>query len=83
MHLLFYKSALCPRCAQARKSLYALASTHPEISIEEVDILSAPLRTWRDGIRMIPALKDGERVLSGLFLTRQAIADFLDGRGNG
>ena len=32
---------------------------------------------------MIPALKDGERVLAGLFLTRQAIADFLDGRGNG
>ena len=56
MHLLFYKSALCPRCAQARNTLYALAAAHPEISIEEVDILSAPLRTWRDGIRMIPAL---------------------------
>lgn len=77
MHLVFYKSALCPRCAAAKKSLQALIADNPAINVEEIDILTAPLRTWGDGIRMIPALRHGERVLSGLLLTREAIAAFL------
>lgn len=77
MPLILYKSALCPRCAAAARSLKKLAADDPSLRVEEVDILAAPLRAWRDGIRMIPALKDGDRLLSGLFLGEKAIADFI------
>lgn len=77
MSLVFYKSALCPRCHAARKTLQRLAAADPALSIEEVDILGSPLRAWRDGIRMIPALKDGNRLLSGIFLSESAIRRFL------
>ena len=78
MPLVFYKSALCPRCHAAGRTLSKLAAADPSLSIEEVDILSSPLRAWRDGVRMIPALKDGDRLLSGIFLGEAAIRLFLD-----
>lgn len=77
MPLILYKSALCPRCAAAARALKKLAADDPSLLVEEVDILAAPRRAWRDGIRMIPALKDGNRLLSGLFLSEKAIADFI------
>jgi hypothetical protein len=43
----------------------------------EVDILTAPRQSWNDGIRMIPALKIDERVLSALFMSKTNIADFI------
>jgi hypothetical protein len=45
----------------------------------EIDILTAPQLSWRNGIRMIPALKINERVLSALFLSRKDIAAFIAG----
>lgn len=77
MPLILYKSALCPRCAAAARALKRLAATDPTLRIEEVDILTSPRRAWRDGIRMIPAVKDGDRLLSGLLLSEKAIADFI------
>ncbi len=77
MQIIFYKSDLCPRCALAGKHLRALSAEIPDIAVEEVDILRSPRRTWRDGIRMVPALKIGEKILSGLHLNREAIAGFL------
>ncbi len=77
MHLIFYKSALCPRCFLAKRHLLTLRSTHPDLRIEEVEILTAPLRAWRDGIKMVPALKAGNAVLSGLYLNKQEITDFV------
>lgn len=64
----------------ARKHLRALCADKPHVEIEEVELLTSPGRILRDGIRMIPALKIGEEVLSGLHLSQQAIADFLGER---
>lgn len=66
----------------ARKTLYELAGSTPEISIEEVDIVTNPLRAWKDGVRFIPTLKSGDKTLTGIFLGREEIARFLQEAGN-
>ena len=73
----FYRSKICPRCYIVGKYLQQFTSDDPAIDIEEVDVLSSPRRAWQDGIKMIPALKKGDQVLSGLFLSKNAIADFI------
>ena len=77
MHITLYKSATCPRCYLAKKYLHEIASTDPTISIEEVEILSSPVKAWKDGIRMIPALKIDSRIKSGLYLNKEDIMDFI------
>jgi glutaredoxin len=79
MLITFYKSAFCPRCYLARKYLHELAASNPEIQVIEVDVLSAPQQSWRNGIRMIPALKINERVLSAIFISKKDIAAFIAG----
>ncbi len=51
--------------------------TYPDIELEIVDILSFPRRTLQDGIKMIPAIKAGQQILSGVYLNKEAIATFL------
>ena len=77
MKLIFYHSALCPRCARARKHLASLLGDTYIRSVTEVDILSHPLQTWKDGIRMIPALTYNTSQLSGIMLSREQIEQFL------
>ena len=77
MQITFYKSALCPRCYLAGKYLRELTSNQPGIEIETVDVLQAPTRLLADGIRMIPTLKIGNRQLSGWFLRKNTIREFL------
>lgn len=74
-----YRSRLCPRCKMAGKHLHELQEELGTFTIDEVDILTNPSRTWQAGIRMIPALKTDNRVLSGLYLTKQAIRAFVTG----
>ena len=50
----------------------------PELEIEMGDVVSSPLRTWKDGIRLFPAIKKGEEILSGIFLDKKTITAFLD-----
>jgi hypothetical protein len=61
----------------ARKTLYELIDSRPDIHVEEVDIVTNPLRAWKDGIRFIPTLKSGDKTLSGVFLSRAEIQEFL------
>ncbi len=77
MRIIFYKSKLCPRCYVAGKHLLALCSKIPDLQVEEVELLTSPLRTWQDGIRMVPALKIGDVVLSGIYLSQESITDFV------
>ena len=77
MRIVFYKSKLCPRCFLAKKHLLAVCSAHPHLEVEEVELVTSPLRTWRDGIKMVPALKVGDNVLSDLYLSKKAITDFI------
>jgi hypothetical protein len=50
---------------------------HPELEIEHVEVTIHPLRTWKDGIRVFPALKIGDDVLSGVIVTGERARRFL------
>lgn len=77
MALTFYHSGLCPRCAQARKHLASLLGDTYSRYVVEVDVLSHPFQSWKNGIRMIPALTYNTSQLSGLMLSREQIEQFL------
>lgn len=62
----------------ARKTLYELIDSRPDIHVEEIDIATNPLRAWKDGIRFIPTLKSGDKTLTGVFLSRTEIQGFLE-----
>ena len=78
MHIRLYKSSLCPRCYFTQKYLLEITAQHPEISVEIIDVTSAPRQSWHDGIRMIPALKVDGQILSALFIGRTDIIDFIN-----
>lgn len=78
----FYHSSLCPRCYLARKALLAILQGDQDIEIEEIDVLAHPLQTWSDGVRLFPALKISDRILSGIFLDRKKILAFIRGKGD-
>lgn len=77
MRVTLYKSSLCPRCHLARKYLERLQQVGHDIDIEYIDILKEPVRAWKDGIRMIPAIKAGGRLISGVYLGESKIKEFL------
>ena len=78
MRIIFYKSSFCPRCYLAKKALLEVAGTHPDIQIEEVDIVTSPGKFRDAGISMIPAIKIGDKVLSSFFLRRNTIREFVE-----
>lgn len=78
MVLTFYHSPFCPRCARAKKHLQKLLGTPLPDTVLSIDALKHPVKTWQDGIRMIPALKSGEDILSGVMLSYDQISSFLD-----
>lgn len=77
MKLAFYNTKLCPRCAQVRKHLkHFLGSSLADYCID-IDVVKHPVKTWRDGIRMVPALRYQDAVLSGVMLSREQVRTFL------
>lgn len=78
MLVTLYKSALCPRCHLAQKYLIKTVSNNPEITLDIIDIMTAPRKTWRDGIRMIPAIRIDGKTLSSLYLSQKDIEGFID-----
>lgn len=62
----------------ADRALTRLTKDFPGIEVERVDILSHPGLAWQAGIRLIPALKSGDQLLSGIFLTEKDIRQFLE-----
>lgn len=83
MKITLYKSALCPRCYFARKALNELLANRNDIELETVDVITAPGRTLRDGITLIPAITAGDKTLSGVYLTKHKIATFLNDAARG
>lgn len=59
--IIYYKSALCPRCLFTDRRLSELRTAQPELEIETIDILTNPARALHDGVWMIPAIIIGDR----------------------
>lgn len=59
------------------RELTRLQEEFPDNEIIRIDIVARPLYAWQSNIRMIPALKAGTTVLSGIILGRERIRNFL------
>lgn len=59
-------------------TLKKIIAAHPgAIELEAVEVTTSPARTWRDGVRMLPAIRCGDRILAGFTLGAEAIRTFL------
>ena len=61
----------------ADRALAKVLKEYPAIEMEKVDIVTNPTRAWNDGIRMFPALKSGDEIVSGIFLNEDEIRTFI------
>ncbi len=77
MQVDFYGSKLCPRCAKVKKHLTRLQADFPKVHINFIEVITSPIATVKNGICMIPALKTDKQKLSGVFLSKEQIVDFL------
>ena len=60
------------------RELKKLKLEYPDLEVEEIDVVTNPLLSLKNGIRMIPTLKSGDTKLSGIFLGEDEIREFLD-----
>jgi hypothetical protein len=77
MLISFYHLSLCPRCGRARKHLQDLLGHAYAASVREINIASNPLETWRNGVRIVPAVTYGDDLISGVVLSRKLLSQFL------
>lgn len=61
----------------AGRELDKLYREFPQLQVEKIDILTHPRRALAADIRMIPALKAGDRILAGFLLQPAAIRKFV------
>jgi len=81
MKIIYYKSQVCPRCIPTNRLMARVHREHPEIEIEEIEVLTNLSRALRDGVMMLPTLIVGEKryhhappfdeLLSGVGTNRQ------------
>jgi len=45
-------------------------------------VVAHPLLAWKNDIRLFPALKAGEQIVSGVFLGRKKIRNFIEAQLN-
>lgn len=77
MRIQFYRSALCPRCLLVSRQLAKLSREYVDLEVEEIEVTTSPLKSWQDGVRLIPALRAGDKHLSGIVLTPGEVRDFI------
>ncbi len=61
MKIIYFKSLICPRCIPTNRLLARVRREHPEIEIEEIEVLTNLGRAKRDGVMMLPTLIAGTR----------------------
>ncbi len=74
----FYHSLICPRCQMAGVSLSRLLAEFPDVTLEKVEYLTHLGRSREAGVQSIPTLVSRDRRLSGFYLTKKKIRQFLE-----
>ncbi|MBZ0289505.1 MAG: hypothetical protein K8I30_17925 [Anaerolineae bacterium] len=59
--IIYYQSAICPRCIATNRRLAELKAAQPEVEIETVEVLAQPGRALRAGVRGLPTIIIGSR----------------------
>ena len=78
MKIVYYKSAVCPRCIPTNRFLKRLKREHPGVEIEEVEVLTRIGRARKAGIMSIPVIEMGSRRYHGV-PPREDVLRFLSG----
>ncbi len=59
------------------RALTKLQTEDPDLKIDRIDVVTNPLKAWHAGVRMFPALKAGDKILSGVLLSEKEIRKFI------
>lgn len=59
MKLVYFKSAICPRCISTNRLVARLRREHPEIEIEEIEVLTHLSRALQENVHTLPTLVAG------------------------
>ncbi len=64
----------------AKKALEELLTerNNDDITLEKVEIITNPLRALKDGVTFIPTIAARDQKISGILLSKQKIAEFLE-----
>ncbi|MCK5227435.1 MAG: hypothetical protein KAJ60_08590 [Desulfobulbaceae bacterium] len=73
----FYRSILCPRCMVVALELEKLQNQNEDLEIENIDVMIEPVRVWKAGVRLIPALHINDKKLSGIYLSPARVRRFI------
>ncbi len=61
MKVVYYKSIFCPKCIPTNRLIKRLKQTHPEIMVEEIEIVTHLARTREDGVKHVPTILAGNK----------------------
>jgi len=73
MKITYYKSIICPRCIPTNRLIKQLKKEHPEIEVEEIEILTHMSRARQDDVHHVPTLIAGDK----RFFNAPAMDDLL------
>jgi len=59
-------------------SLASLLREFPDITLEKVELLTRSVQSKEKGVYSIPTLVSGDKKLSGFYLTKKSIREFLE-----
>ena len=58
--------------------LKKLKEKHPEVEVDPIEVTFDLMRVWKDRVRMFPALKIENDILSGIILGPESIRNFVE-----
>lgn len=61
----------------AGRALAELEMEFPDLDITKIDVTLHPMKSWQEGVRMIPCLTDGDKMLSGILLSKEKMRSFI------
>lgn len=61
----------------AARALEQVKKDFPNLDVEPIEVTKHPIVTLKAGILMVPALKINNATLSGIFLSRKKMQDFI------
>ena len=61
MKVIYYKSIICPKCIPTNRLLKQLKREHPEIQVEEIEIITHMSRAKRDDVHHVPTVIAGDQ----------------------
>jgi predicted DsbA family dithiol-disulfide isomerase len=73
----FYHSVVCPKCQLSKIALASVLKEFPEITLRKVEYFGNLRSAKAAGVRSIPTLVSGDKILQGVVFTRKQLRGFF------